>query len=189
MMENTEELRNLSKETGEPGVGIQVCPPNIRFPAHCFPHSMLSVRRKKWQPQAINKGIFPLPLPIMCTHAHACAHAHTHTHTPPPSPQAHQGREKSASVLKINLSPPSIMKNNRSLSCRGGGHVKSGTGLNWNWPVDSFQPSPWQFQETATEARLAFILCCLCFCLGSTLTIKEVVPYAARRSLRIVMQR
>lgn len=86
MMENTEELRNLSKEAGEPGVGIQVCPPNIRFPAHCFPHSMLSVIRKKWQPQAINKGIFPLPLPIMCAHAHACAHARTHTHTTSISP-------------------------------------------------------------------------------------------------------
>lgn len=106
--------------------------------------------------------------------------SHTHTYALLHLP----GLIRITSFSKINLSRPSIMKNNCSISCSRGGLFKSGIGLNWNWPADSFQPSPWQLQaDTVTEARVverlsmhkksAFILCCLRFCLGSAGTIKQ----------------
>lgn len=84
MMENTEELRNLSKETGEPGVGIQVCPPNIRFPAHCFPHSMLWEERSGSH-RPLTKEYSPSPFQS-CAHMHMCVRTRTHTHTTSISP-------------------------------------------------------------------------------------------------------
>ena len=85
MIKNTGELRNLPKETVEQGLEIQVFLPNILFPANCFPNrglpELLRLSQESLK-EAINKGVFFLP-------------AH-----PRPSPQAHQGPEKSASVLK-----------------------------------------------------------------------------------------
>lgn len=85
MIKNTGELRSLPKETVERGLEIQVFLPNILFPANCFPNrglpELLRLSQESLK-EAINKGVFFLP-------------AH-----PRPSPQAHQGPEKSASVLK-----------------------------------------------------------------------------------------
>lgn len=106
--------RNLPKETAQGNLGIQVFLPNILFPAHCFPNRVLSELLRLSQkslPEAISKGVSSLPLQP----------------SPPPYTQAPQGQEKSASVLKINLSPPSITKNNPSLVCRG--EVVSNQGL------------------------------------------------------------
>ena len=120
-------------------------PLNILFPANCFPNrglpELLRLSQKSLT-ETINKGVFFLP-PI---------------HPPPPSiSPSSSGSWKISLSFKINLSPPSIMKNNQSLGCRGGGHVKSGIGLNWNWPVDSVQPSSCQFQRQSQRPGLLLL--------------------------------